>query len=392
MLFQPMAGAPETTVEITVAHAPAGEVVLLVAGPPGGASCALDLCVATASPQLLDAAVADADGVAVFVVRTPAELPDLVLQAVAPAAGETSAPWLASELAAGWSGAAPLLEALQDHAAVELAGELVVIGGIDAEGMGSDRVEAWDPAGDLWRSLAPLPQPLYHANAAVVGGTLYVVGGLAPGGQPIGTVFVYDAGDDRWSSRSGLPARRAVGAAVVGVLGGRIHLVGGVRNGQAAKLHTAWSPATGQAQALAPPSLGRNHASGGVVAGTLVVVGGRGGSLTSVNRRLELYDPGANAWIRGAPMPTARAGAAGAVGPDGRLHVLGGEGNAAEPSGVFDDHEAWDPATGEWAVLPPMATPRHGTGAVTLGGTLWLPGGGAQSPFGPTDVLEGWTP
>jgi N-acetylneuraminic acid mutarotase len=72
----------------------------------------------------------------------------------------------------------------------------------------------------------------------------------------------------------------------------------------------------------------------------------------------------------------------------GRFVVVGGEGNAAAASGVFDDVEAYDPATDAWDVLEPMLTPRHGTGAAELNGKLYVPGGATQQAFGAVDTNE----
>lgn len=73
---------------------------------------------------------------------------------------------------------------------------------------------------------------------------------------------------------------------------------------------------------------------------------------------------------------------------DGRLIVVGGEGNAASASGVFDASESFDPATGRWTTLERMRTPRHGTGAVGVNGRLIVPGGASVEGFGAVGVNE----
>jgi N-acetylneuraminic acid mutarotase len=67
---------------------------------------------------------------------------------------------------------------------------------------------------------------------------------------------------------------------------------------------------------------------------------------------------------------------------DGKLLVFGGEGNAGDASGVFDDVEAYDPASDTWSPLPPMLEPRHGLGAAELDGRVYLPGGASAQGFG----------
>lgn len=288
----------------------------------------------------------------------------------------------------GWSPAADLLAPLQEHAVVVLGDEVVVIGGYEV-GM-VDRVEAYDPAGDSWRALPSLPARVHHVNAAVVDDTVYVVGVLEEGFVEAGAIWALEG--DRWTDLGELPADRAVGAAGVGVLDGRIHLVGGLQGGRSVDLHTAYDPATGQIEALAPAPTARDHMAAGVTGGRLAVVGGRDGGIAGVIDTLELYDPATDSWSDGAPIPTARGGVAAAVGPDGRLHVLGGEGNPDDADGVFPDHEAWDPVTDTWEELGAMLTPRHGMGAAFVGDTLWAPGGATVQGFGAVATHEGWIP
>ncbi|WP_437659142.1 kelch repeat-containing protein [Sorangium sp. So ce1182] len=102
-------------------------------------------------------------------------------------------------------------------------------------------------------------------------------------------------------------------------------------------------------------------------------------------------------------MPTAHGGvaasrrrgvAAAAEGAEGgKIYVIGGEGNPAPGAqGVFDDNEVYDTATDTWEVLAPMRTPRHGTGAVAVDGTVYVPGGGTQQGFELTDASEAFSP
>ena len=45
-------------------------------------------------------------------------------------------------------------------------------------------------------------------------------------------------------------------------------------------------------------------------------------------------------------------------------------------SGVFAQVEAYDPVTNKWESLTLMPTPRHGMGAVVIGDTIYIAGGG----------------
>ena len=80
-------------------------------------------------------------------------------------------------------------------------------------------------------------------------------------------------------------------------------------------------------------------------------------------------------------MPTGRGGTGcGVIGDT--LYVAGGEGNAAVPSGVFPDVEAFTPATNTWQELDDMPEPRHGVAGAAWGGALYLCGGANRAGFG----------
>ena len=90
-------------------------------------------------------------------------------------------------------------------------------------------------------------------------------------------------------------------------------------------------------------------------------------------------------------MLTARAGiAVSAVGD--RVFAMGGEGNPYSPTGVFAQNEEYDPAADRWTSREPMPTPRHGTGAAIVDGTLFVPGGATVQNFGASAVNEAYTP
>ena len=88
-------------------------------------------------------------------------------------------------------------------------------------------------------------------------------------------------------------------------------------------------------------------------------------------------------------MPTRRSGITGAVVRD-CLYVFGGEGNPADPNGIFHQVEAYDPALDAWHSLPPMQTGRHGIYAAVLGNVIYLPGGSIRQGLGVTGTNEAY--
>ena len=125
-----------------------------------------------------------------------------------------------------WATAAPMPEARTEVAAAVVRGEIVLVGGLTADGAPSARVDAYSPAADRWRRLPDLPAGVHHALAASDGRRLYVVGGygnLLGGGGPTRSAYVYD--NRAWHALPRLPEPRAAGGAAV--LHGKLYVLGG---------------------------------------------------------------------------------------------------------------------------------------------------------------------
>jgi N-acetylneuraminic acid mutarotase len=153
---------------------------------------------------------------------------------------------------------------------------------------------------------------------------------------------------------------------------------------------SVYDPATDSWTILADLPAPLDHLAAAAVGGIFYVLGGRANGVLSPAVRA--FDPATNTWSRKADMPTARGGVAGAA-LGGKIYVIGGEGNPESGSnGVFDDNEAYDPATDTWQVLAPIPVPRHGTGAAALDGRIIVPGGATLQGFGPVDTVEAFTP
>lgn len=287
--------------------------------------------------------------------------------------------------------------AIQETAAVALDGRIYVLGGFDGALGIQDDVRVFDTATGTWSQGAPLPQAVHHANAAVVGDTIYVVGALQSFQfTAAGVVWAWTpAVDDGWRELAPMPAGAERGSSVVGVIDGVIYLAGGLRGGAAVADVSSYDPAGGTWADLPDLPAARDHACGGVIDGALYVAGGRQADIESTAATTWSLAPGGGGggggWTDRAAMPTGRGGTACGV-IDGRLIVVGGEGNVAVSSGVFPQTEAYDAAADAWTTLAPMRTPRHGMGAAAWGGTLYVPGGANVQAFGAVDTHETFTP
>ncbi len=310
-----------------------------------------------------------------------------------PAPGSDDASMGDAPPVAGWTTGAPVAQgAIQETAAVAVAGKVYLIGGFDDNEGVVARVQIYDTVTGGWSDGPALPRALHHATAATDGTTIFVAGALTGTNfATIGDVYsLAPATETQWQARASLPAGRERGAAVADVIGGKLYVAGGFRNLNASNLVDVFDPMTNLWTPLDPLPANRDHACGGAVMGALVVVGGRTVQTGSIRSEVWSYDPGANTWTPRAPLPTARGGmGCGVIGDV--LYVAGGEGNPAVSSGVFANVEAYTLASDSWAQLAAMPNPKHGVGGAVWDGALYLCGGADTEAFGAiaaTDVFR----
>lgn len=300
---------------------------------------------------------------------------------------------LGCAFASGWADAPALARGpTQETATVAVDGKLYVLGGFDDALAVIDSVQIFDPATCRWSAGPALPRAVHHANAAVVNGTIYVTGALETlSFTPVGHVWRWTpASESAWTELAPMPAGTERGSAITGAIGTTIYLAGGLR-GDAVALVSAYDTQSSTWDTSLPSlPAPRDHGCGGVVGGTLYVMGGRSGAIGSTTGSVLAYTPG-DAWEERAAMPTARGGTACGVIGD-RIYVVGGEGNTAVPSGVFPDTEAFLASEDRWEVLAEMTVPRHGMGAAAIGGALYVPGGATQQAFAAVATHQVFTP
>jgi N-acetylneuraminic acid mutarotase len=127
--------------------------------------------------------------------------------------------------------------------------------GEPADNVSTATLARYDPATRKWQDLPPMPAGRSSHDAVIHDGKLYVVGGWAMQGKGKKSVwhdhmFILDLRADQptWKQVAQPFQRRALGAAVVG---GKIHVVGGMgAKGTALEVHVydpstgKWSPST----------------------------------------------------------------------------------------------------------------------------------------------------
>lgn len=302
--------------------------------------------------------------------------------ATAAAATTTTPP----PVALAWHARADAPAPRQEVAAAAVRSRIWVVGGLDANGSASTRVDEYDPATDKWARGPDLPVALHHLSAVVFGGDLVVLGGFQASGGDL-----YGRPSDRVFARRGdawvelphlLRPRGAAGAAVVGdrlvVAGGRdaTLLVGPTEVFDG----TRWED-------RAPIPVPRDHLAAETDGRYLYAIGGRLLSPGRTSDVFERYDPASDAWETLPAIPTARGGLGAAL-LGGRLVTAGGE----DATGVYPQTEAYDIAAGTWTSLTEMARPRHGLALVTVGNAAYALMGGTRAGVAPSASADALSP
>lgn len=306
----------------------------------------------------------------------------------------------------------------QEHTTVFLPPSTIgILGGVIPNGESvstTDIMQFYSILDNTWSTMAPIPRPLNHVNVAVSGGKIYVLGGLADANATAGNVWlatpeswVYDPASGEWSAITPIPDGEARGSAAMGVHEGKIYLAGGMRTLEATgpgglqdtvSIVSIFDTKSGEwlevPEAVKNIPEARDHAGAAVVEDKFYVLGGRDHGQLNVKDTVFILDfcDLEKGWRTSeARMPTPRGGvAAGVVGT--KVYTFGGEGNQEVGSGVFNNTEAYNTVTDSWEQLTPMRIPRHGTYAVGVGNSVYIPGGGVLQGGGPVADFDTFTP
>src|ERR1700675_4081325 len=215
-----------------------------------------------------------------------------------------------------------------------------------------------------WKKGAPFPEPDEELYGIALNGKMYVMGGWADG-NAAGVNYEYNPATDKWTKKTPMP--RPAHHAALAAANGKIYVIGGFVPPKDTQIPTggAWEP----------------------IADTWE------------------YDPAADSWKSLAPVPTKR-GAAVAVEVAGKIYVIGGATTVAGskdpyftffgPSLVLTANEVFDPATNKWESRRPMSVARNHGSAAAVNGKIYLFGGRTGPAFilsaSNTDVVEEYSP
>jgi N-acetylneuraminic acid mutarotase len=301
---------------------------------------------------------------------------------------ETYSPAAVDQATPGrWMTLAPMPTARQEVAVAALGGHVWVIGGFGPGAEPVPTVERYDPATDSWDVRPPLPVPVHHAAAAVVGDRLFVIGGYTGGRvrwEALDSVWEWTEARGAWEKRTPMPTAR--GALAVAPLGERIHAVGGSAD-QRLGTHEIYDVVANRWTVVNPMPTARDHLAAVAFQDRIWAMGGRSSFFGEQYGNVEVYDPGTDSWRTGPPLPRGRGGLA-AVALADRILVFGGE----APFRIFNSTEMYELARNRWISKEPMPTARHGIGAVAIADRVYVPAGGREPGYAPTQTNEAYVP
>ncbi|HEY0817743.1 MAG TPA: kelch repeat-containing protein [Rhizobacter sp.] len=168
------------------------------------------------------------------------------------------------------------------------------------------------------------------------------------------------------------------------VLDGRIYVAGGLLNpntGYSAHFE-AYEPEVDRWRRLATLPEARHHIALAAAGGRLLAVGGFSGGFPNWRAQAStfVYDPGADRWSDGVPLPYACAeGVFAALG--GRAYLVGGRVREHAGARHFNEHVdtalglVFDPGLARWAPIAQAPTARNSAAAAVIEGRLYVVGG-----------------
>ncbi len=233
--------------------------------------------------------------------------------------------------------------------------KLYLVGGMD-EASHYATVEVYDPETDIWTTLPDMPTPRQSPHVFAIGGKLYVIGGHDQTGW-IGSMDIFDPNTESWTNRptdghGSWWNRNGV------VINGKIYMNIGDDQEQIA----IYDPHADTWTYGVWGGVANSHVSVGTIDGKFYIAGGWNDAGQYYDNGLRVFDPatGNSEWKAG--MSYSRMAATGAV-IDGKFIVVGGQ----DQNGDVNVTEIYDPQTNTWTTGQP---PPHGGSWTSVGGVI----------------------
>ena len=280
---------------------------------------------------------------------------------------------------------------------VVLDDKLYFFGGYTAGVRSSKLSHVFDPQENTWTQIQDLPSAISHMNMVLDNRTVWFAGGYKDGykGHTIAEVWSYAIDADRYTAAPLLPETRGGGG--LALVGRKLHYMGGVKADRDtdAPDHWVldldeWAQGTAQWTSAAPMPQPRNQFSCVTFDGKIYAIGGQfhHDSAQLDQARVDIYDPDADAWGSGPPLPKGHSHAEGGTFVHGgRIYMVGG--HTTKPGGtkqVDPDILALSPG-GQWESVGTLPMPLSSPAAAIINGRLYVAGG---SPGGSVVQADMW--
>ena len=163
---------------------------------------------------------------------------------------------------------------------------------------------------DSWASAAPMPTAAAGGAVGLIGGKVYVVGGET-NTAIINTNQIFNPTTNSWTTGAPIPTQRFVPASAV--VSGTLYVMGGIKDSTQTPISTveAYNPTTDSWTTKSPMPVTDDSMNAVVLNNLIYVVGG----YTAGNRTamVEIYNPSTDTWTAGASMLLAKSDSALAV-------------------------------------------------------------------------------
>jgi hypothetical protein len=274
--------------------------------------------------------------------------------------------------------AGQMIAARFDHAAVLLrSGRVLIVGGIERNGVMQASAELFDPATRQFTTTGkPQAQHGWGVTATLLqDGKVLVAGGSTGCDSPCYTASaeLYDPRTATFASTGALTVPRAEARAVL-LRSGKVLFVGGTAVEESKPVLTAelYNPSTGTFTAI-----GATHLSDA----TQMILLKDGRALVVGSSGADLYDPSTNRFTTTGAMTVPRSKFGGALLPDGRVLIAGGQAGGSFGTRVTST-QIYDPGTGRFSSGPTLNESRFklSKAVVSLKNGRVLIAGGAERP------------
>jgi outer membrane protein assembly factor BamB len=250
------------------------------------------------------------------VVVSPVGKRDLVVLGGLGAQGSSTAGVYALDLRTGaLSSQGTLAQPTHDAAGAALGGRVLVLGGGTATATAASQIES----GGRTVSGRALPQARADAGVVTIGDTAYLVGGYDGTAMDREVVATTDGRSYRAIAALPVPVRYPA----VAVLGSQIYVFGGLgATGHPTSAVQLVDPGKRTARVVGHLPVPLAGAAAGMLGGTIYLVGGYTASVPT--RAIYAFEPKGSSFMRAGSLRVAVANAGSAV-RDGRLWIVGGE-------------------------------------------------------------------